>query len=170
MTPDPYNIFNSPAQQPAPPKSGTAGSAFEWLVMIVLLVVALVVVGPKIQDLIDGDKDHNKDDQEQVDPQPPSASDVAGLVFVQERTTRPIEFALLAREMPAFVAKHNLANGFRDLDDDLDDPATEEAIAYALTKGVQVPFILATDKNKNPVNVIPWELTTTLSDLEKLIK
>jgi hypothetical protein len=56
--------------------------------------------------------------------------------------------------LPAFCGDRKLQ--FRSLDDDISDAPVPDLLAWAKTKGVSPPLVIATDEQDRPAKVTSW--------------
>lgn len=96
-------------------------------------------------DSIPWDREDQKDEQVQQD------KDL--LIFIHERKDAPIYQDLVLRELTPEYQKKLGVNGFRSLDDDLENSPVPELIQYAQTKGVSPPFVILTNTDDRPIKV-----------------
>lgn len=176
---DPFGIYRDETLRPTSPVAGgqvASGQAGDgggagWLIVGILLGVALLVGWQRFGGDGDGGK-RDRDQQEQRDDRKEDREQQAKvegktLVFVHERDPQSIEHDLLLRQMDGYVKQRGL-DGYRALDDDLQDEQTRAAIAFAKSKGIDSPFVLLTDKQNRPASVIKWPAGT--DGLDELFK
>lgn len=153
-TKDPLGLFPE-SRSPAPP---APASGLSWAVVGVLLGIALLLGYQRFGgDFSHGDDGGGKGDQQgQKDDQGHKKFSAQTIIFVHERNPQSIEHDLLLREMPSWCAANNIPGGFRALDDDVSDPPVPQLIQFAQTRGVNPPFVVATDSAGKPQRVISW--------------
>ena len=141
-TRDPLGLLDEKSQpQSAMPPS--AGNASGWMVAI-LFVIAILMVGNYLQERDFFRKDYHQHDQKQ------QKTAAKTLVFVHERNPSPIEHDLMLRRV------EDAGWPYRSLDDDITDEPVPQLIAYAQTRGISPPFVVATDSADKPMRAIAW--------------
>lgn len=139
---DPLGLLGEEAApQSTSPKS--AGSASGWLVAV-LVVIAVLMAGNYLQER----NFFRQDDQQHEQKQQKTAAKT--LVFVHERNPSPIEHDLMLRRV------EDAGWPYRSLDDDITDEPVPQLIAYAQTRGISPPFVVATDSADKPMRAIAW--------------
>lgn len=156
------------------------GGGLSWLIVGILLGVVLLIGYQRYVQPDDGDgrgdrdrqdqrdDDDKREDKKQDDKKDQQASvKLKTLVFVHERDPQAIEHDLLLRQMDEWCRSRGI-DGYRALDDDMQDDQVKAAKAFAESKGVSSPFVLGTDASNKPVRVIKWP--ASIEGLEELLK
>lgn len=157
---DPLGLLgNEEARLETSARTTGNGGLILGLVLGALALFAYQRLAPDFET-IPWDRDGQKDEKVQED------KDL--LIFIHERKDAPIYQDLVIRELTPEYQKKLGVNGFRSLDDDLENSPVPELIQYAQTKGVSPPFVILTNTDSRPIKVANFPKDK--QELEEFVK